>query len=72
MLVVAGEHLIDFVAGPDAACVTHEGGAPYDVARALVLQSVTVGHVGHDRKLGFEGQAAAWPRPPGGARCCSG
>jgi fructokinase len=40
MFVVAGESLIDLVAGPDGAYWPHAGGAPYNFARALALQGV--------------------------------
>jgi len=45
MFIIAGENLIDLVAGPDGAFAPHEGGAPYNFARALALQGVDAGYV---------------------------
>jgi len=44
MFVIAGESLIDLVAGPDGTLSPHEGGAPYNFARALALQGVKAGY----------------------------
>ncbi len=44
MFIIAGENLIDLVAGPDGSFSPHEGGAPYNFARALALQGVTAGY----------------------------
>ena len=45
MFIIAGENLIDLVARPDGAYAPHEGGAPYNFARALALQGVEAGYV---------------------------
>jgi fructokinase len=45
MFIIAGENLIDLVAEPDGNLSPHEGGAPYNFARALALQGVDAGYV---------------------------
>lgn len=45
MFIVAGENLIDLVAGADGKFTPHAGGAPYNFARALALQRVDAGYV---------------------------
>jgi len=45
MFIVAGENLIDLVAGPDGTFSPHAGGAPYNFARALALQGIDAGYV---------------------------
>ncbi len=44
MYVVAGESLIDLVAGPDGGFQPVPGGGPYNFARALALQGVPTGY----------------------------
>ena len=45
MFIIAGENLIDLVAGPDGTFSPHEGGAPYNFARALALQGIDAGYL---------------------------
>lgn len=45
MFIIAGENLVDLVAGPGGTLAPHEGGAPYNFARALALQGVEAGYV---------------------------
>lgn len=44
MFVIAGESLIDLVAGADGSFVPAPGGGPYNFARALALQGVPAGY----------------------------
>ena len=45
MFIVAGESLIDLVAGPDGNFAPVPGGAPYNFARALALQGMAAGYM---------------------------
>jgi fructokinase len=53
MFVIAGEALIDFIAGSDGRYQPVAGGAPYNFARALALQGIDAGYANPFSSDGF-------------------
>jgi fructokinase len=52
-IVVAGEALIDLVAGPDGTLAGHPGGGPYNVARTIGRLEQPVAYLGRISTDGF-------------------
>ena len=53
MIVVAGEALIDVVAGPGGELTGHPGGGPYNVARSIGRLEQPVAYLGRLSSDGF-------------------